>query len=922
MSTQTLKQPIAFMTCANCSGTGKLRTLVCPVCSGFGVGAFQGDNFLYFNVKLTEAIIRGKHVSKVGKKIEKTLAIIVCSLGLASLAWWLLSVGEIVQAFATGSAELFTNLQFWNFQHPLLLFFWISNIPALYIVYQLMQERDGEHFIQPLAYNQSLPYVNDVPWEELKKLHTKKINVFFGIDTETENVLDQAFLLARKFGHNHITSLHMFAVALFCSQKVTAVITRLTISETKLMEGIERQLLAMDKSPYEPFFEREAKEILIEAYATAARNGQKKISPLDLLVPCFDHNPRLAELLYDLETDRTKLTNTVLWVQFSNRLAENYNLYKKMASFKPSSNMDRAYTALETPLLDRFSYDWTLAAKWGRVDLCVERDEEIRKIFDVVEKGQYGMLLVGPFGVGKNSVIGGVAQRMVLENVPTQFQDKRLIEIDIAHLLGGLTPDAAEQRLLQIIVEVARARNIILYIKDIEKIMGITSGQEGSLDMASVLSDAISRGLVYCLASVTDENYQKYIEKSLLGSLMTKVEIKEPDINTAIRMVESKVPLIESKYGIYFSYNSLAEVVNLTARYMHDTYLPGKAISVLESVAVVASRKENKTVDREAIASVITELTHIPVTKLTQDESQSLLNLEEKIHERVIGQDEAVKMVSSALRRARVELRESKRPIANFLFLGPTGVGKTELAKAVSEVYFGREDYMIRVDMSEYQNSDSVNKMIGSPEGVAGYLTEAVRKMPFSLILLDEVEKAHPDILNLFLQVMDDGRLTDGQGKTIDFTNSIIIATSNVGSVLIQQTVREGGNFDSLKEQLINTELVKAMRPELINRFDGVIIFKPLNEDSMIEITKLLVAKVKQRIESKGYLFSVSDAVIKQLAALGFNPEFGARPLRRLLQEKIDDSIATKLLEGGVERRDTIIVNDDLSVSVTKAERI
>lgn len=511
---------------------------------------------------------------------------------------------------------------------------------------------------------------------------------------------------------------------------------------------------------------------------------------------------------------------------------------------------------------------------------------------------------------------------MVLENVPEAFQDKRLIEIDIPHLLGGLTPDAAEQRLLQVVVEVSRARNIILYIKDIEKIMGITSGQEGSLDMASVLADAISRGLVYCLASVTNDNFQKYIEKSLLGSLMARIEIKEPDVNTAIRMVESKVPLIESKYGVYFSYNSLAEVVNLTARYMHDTFLPGKAISVLESVAVVVSRKENKTVDREAIATVITDLTHIPVTKLTQDESQNLLNLEEKIHGRVIGQDEAVKMVASALRRARVELRESKRPIANFLFLGPTGVGKTELAKAVSEVYFGREDYMIRVDMSEYQNSDSVNKMIGSPEGVAGYLTEAVRKMPFSLILLDEVEKAHPDILNLFLQVMDDGRLTDGQGKTIDFTSSIIIATSNVGSSLIQQTVREGKDFAAIKDQLINTELVKAMRPELINRFDGVIIFKPLDKEAMTAITKLLMTKIQHRIEEKGYSFAISDTVIDQLANLGFNPEFGARPLRRLLQEKIDDGIATKLLEGGVERRDTIMVNNDLSISVKKAEEI
>jgi ATP-dependent Clp protease ATP-binding subunit ClpA len=370
---------------------------------------------------------------------------------------------------------------------------------------------------------------------------------------------------------------------------------------------------------------------------------------------------------------------------------------------------------------------------------------------------------------------------------------------------------------------------------------------------------------------------------------------------------------------VYFSYNSLAEVVKLSERYLHDTYLPNKAINILESVAVAVSRKENKTVDREAIAQVITELTHIPISKLTGDESAELLHLETKLHQRVIGQEEAVTMISAALRRARVELRESTRPIANFLFLGPTGVGKTELAKSVAEVYFGQEDYMIRLDMSEYQNSDSLNKMIGSPEGISGYLTEAVRKMPFSLILLDEIEKAHPDILNLFLQVMDDGRLTDGQGKTIDFTNSIIIATSNVGSTLIQKTMREKGDYEVLKEQLINTELVKAMRPELINRFDGVIIFKPLDVEAMIAITKLLLTKIQQRLETKGYLFSVSETAVKKLANLGFNPEFGARPLRRLLQEKIDDAIAIKLLEGKIERRDIIIINDNLEISITKA---
>jgi len=917
-STHSL-QPMALMTCPTCNGTGKFRTLPCRVCSSYGVGVVQKDAFLYFKLHLSKTKIRSKGIKKIADSTIKLFAYLIFIASIFSLGWWLYSVGRIDLLFENADITLISQLQFWKAQHPFLLYFWLGCLPALFIVYRLMYDHEIDHKISPITDIEPLTITPSFTWEEVNTKKIKKINVYQGLDSNSETILDQAYLLARKFNHPEITVLHIFAVALFCSSKVTAVISRLNIPEDKLMKGLEKQLQAIEVKPSEPFISREVKEIMIEAYISAAKNSREKISPLDLLVPCLDHNPSLTELLYDLEIDRDMLLNTVLWIELSEILFKNYHLYKRMAAFKPSSRMDQAYTALETPLLDKFSYDWTLAAKWGRVDLCLERDNEIRKIFDIIEKGQNGILLTGPFGVGKNTIIAGLAQRMVVENVPSQLQDKRLIEIDIAHLLGGLTPDAAEQRLLQVINEVARAKNIILYIKDIEKIMGITSGQEGSLDMASVLADAISRGLIYCLTSVTEENYLKYIEESLLGSLMARIEIKEPDINTAIRMIESKVPLLENKYGVYFSYNSLAEVVKLSERYLHDTYLPNKAINILESVAVAVSRKENKTVDREAIAQVITELTHIPISKLTGDESAELLHLETKLHQRVIGQDEAVTMISAALRRARVELRESTRPIANFLFLGPTGVGKTELAKSVAEVYFGQEDYMIRLDMSEYQNSDSLNKMIGSPEGISGYLTEAVRKMPFSLILLDEIEKAHPDILNLFLQVMDDGRLTDGQGKTIDFTNSIIIATSNVGSTLIQKTMREKGDYEVLKEQLINTELVKAMRPELINRFDGVIIFKPLDVEAMIAITKLLLTKIQQRLETKGYLFSVSETAVKKLANLGFNPEFGARPLRRLLQEKIDDAIAIKLLEGKIERRDIIIINDNLEISITKA---
>jgi len=916
-------QPLPMTICPNCAGSGRLRTLDCSNCGGMGLGIFHNDRFIYFSLLLSAAYIRLKAVKKTVDAGVSIICYIIGLGGIIALAFWLYSVGDITTAIVAMTPTALKRLAFWKEQSPLLFAFWFSLVPVAYAIYRSTRARQNNHTIEPPVYRSSEAAPSAAQdWNELKKKRSKHINAAQAIDEQTQKALEEAYLTASRFQHESIEPIHIFSAALFTSGEVGAIFSRLTVDEKKFVEGLEHQLQSRPRVGGNPMFNASSREIMVEAYANAWDAAQEKIRAIDLIVPAYDRDENLRELLYELEIDRTKLVNVVQWFRVNNQLITQRALYRRLARLKPSTNMDRAYTALATPLLDSFSHDWTLAAKWSRVDLCVARDKEIRQMFDAVESGRYGIVMVGPEGVGKESVLGGIARLMVLENVPKMFQDKRLVEIDIARLIGGSNAAQAEERLLTVIGEVSRARNIILYMRDLEKIMGISSGGEESLDLASVLADAISRGQIYCLASATSEHYSKYIEQSALGSVLAKVEVLEPDVNRAIQMIESKIGYMEAKYGVYFSYHALAEVVSLTDRYIHDKYLPSKAIEVLESVAVKVSRRENKTVDQQSIAEVITEVTKIPVTKLTQDESKSLLNLEEKMHERMIGQEEAVNMVSAALRRARVELREGKRPIANFLFLGPTGVGKTELAKTVAETYFGREDYMIRLDMSEYQNKDSVSKMIGDQTGVQGYLTEAVRKMPFALVLLDEIEKAHPDILNLFLQVMDDGRLTDGQGRTIDFTSSILIATSNVGSALIQENVRAGKSMEAIKEELIEKELVKAMRPELINRFDGVIIFKPLDETNVVSIASLMLKKIAKMLDAKGYGFEISDTAVKQLATLGFEPEFGARPLRRLLQERVEDAIATKILEGGIARRDTIVMDDNLNITIKKAETI
>ncbi|MCD4761693.1 ATP-dependent Clp protease ATP-binding subunit, partial [bacterium] len=707
-------------------------------------------------------------------------------------------------------------------------------------------------------------------------------------------------------------------------EQVAAIFSRLDVSGNKLIEMIKNQIMKYDQGHEKCRFSRTLKEVLVESYIGAHNLGQKKISAKNLIIPCLEKNSDLREVLYDLEIDKQKVFNVLLWFIINEKQVENYRIYRKKAGFKPGTNMDRAYTSVATPLLNQLGYDLTIAAKWGKLEYCVARENEIEKIFQIFESGISGVILAGQVGVGKKTIIDGVAQLMVKEDVPDILKDKRLVELDLARLISGVTPAQAQGRMVAVIDEIARAGNIVLYMDNIESIIGISSGAEESLDLSGVLASALKRKELYCLATATSQNYVKYIEGKTLGTVMSKIDVIEPLGNQAIQIIESKIGQLEGKYKVYFSYNAIEQVIELSSKYIHDRYLPEKAIYILELVAVKVNKKkgDQAVVGREDIAEVLSDLTNIPITKISQTESQQLLNLEDKIHERMINQEVAVKMVADSLRRARAELREGKRPIANFLFLGPTGVGKTELAKTVAEIYFGEETHMIRLDMSEYQHPDSIKKMIGDAQGAVGYLTESVRKTPFSLVLLDELEKADANILNVFLQVMDDGRLTDGQGRTIDFTNSIIIATSNAGALYIQEEIFKGTDIEKIKNELINEYLNKVMRPELINRFDGVIVFEPLSMENVVEIAKLMLKKIETVLLAKGINFNASEEGTRLLAKEGYDPKFGARPLRRIIQDKIENSIANKILANELERRDTVIIDSQANVIIEKGRKL
>lgn len=941
------KLEIQFVACPKCEGHGRTSALGtnCPNCSGIGLGSFLDGVFLYWGRKLGRAGIALRRIERRINLAINLIAYLIGLGGLACLGWWIYRAGVL-----SSGLKIQANLDlyfFWRFKNWVILFFWFGLLSAMFVIYRLSRQEEIKtrikRFKKGALAGQAPQITKNLPnnWAGLKKYkgpkrkgigRIGKLDVAESFSSKAVDILEEAFLLTLKLKQNRLGIIHLF-FSLLSDPETQALFVRLNVDGRKLIDKIKKQIAAL---PPASFSEQEkgikaelsieVKEALIEGYVSAYNSGQGQVRPINLILPCLKRDSDLREILFDLEADEEKVANVLEWFRFNDEIMADYRAYRKKARFKPGTVMDRAYTAVATPVLDHFGHDLVLAAKRGRVGICAARDKEIENIFNIFESGQAGAMLVGPAGVGKRTIVGGLARLMVREEVPKFLRDKRLIEVDVARLVSGADPSEAERRLLVIIDEVAKAGNIVLFINNIENLIGLTAGAEESLELSEVLANALERRELRCLGAATDENYLKYIEGKPLAKAMPKVDISEPVGNQAIRIVESQAGFLEGKYKVYFDYNAIEQAVKLSDKFIHDKYLPAKAIEILEKVAVKAGKeelagKEIRAVSKDDVAEVVSEIAKVPVQKITQSESQRLLNLEDNIHERMIDQEEAVKMVASSLRRARAEMREGKRPIASFLFLGPTGVGKTELAKTVAQIYFGDEKAMIRVDMSEYQHPDSVKKMIGDSTA-KGYLTEAVRRKPFALVLLDEFEKAHPDILNLFLQVMDDGRLTSGQGRTVDFTNSIIIATSNAGSVFIQEQVLAGVDILAIKEALINEHLNKVMKPELINRFDGLIVFKPLSQEDVAAIAKLMLGKTKKMLEAKGMDLEVSPAGLEILAQEGYDPKFGARPLRRLLQDKVEDAIANKIISGELKRRDVIVINDAAEIEVRKGREI
>ncbi|WAL74989.1 ATP-dependent Clp protease ATP-binding subunit [Kitasatospora sp. YST-16] len=720
----------------------------------------------------------------------------------------------------------------------------------------------------------------------------------------------------------------------------------------KLAATIERSLPAGAADPsVDPGLTPAAKRVLIGAHARSQAAGVSYIGPEHVLAALLDDPDSAAGRLLGAQgADASRL--------------------QRGAEAAARGERGQAKAESRTPTLDEYGRDLTEDAKLGRLDPVVGRAEEIEQTVEILSRrSKNNPVLIGEPGVGKTAIVEGLAQRIVSGDVPATLKDRRVVSLDLSGLVAGSKYRGEfEERLKNVIDEVREAADsTVLFIDELHTVVGAGAGGEGAMDAGNMLKPALARGELHVIGATTIDEYRKHIEKDpALERRFQPVLIPEPSVEETVQILEGLRDSYEAHHQVRFTDEALRAAADLSDRYVSDRFLPDKAIDLIdqagarvrlrglgrstevigredelaklrrekdEAVAAEdfsrASELKTRIADLEAqsaeieerregvvsvtvddVADVLSRQTGIPVSQLTEDEKARLLKLEDELHARVIGQDKAVVAVSEAVRRSRAGMADPNRPVGSFLFLGPTGVGKTELAKALAELIFGDEDRLVRFDMSEFQEKHTVSRLVGAPPGYVGYdeagqLTEAVRRRPYSVLLFDEVEKAHPDVFNALLQVLDDGRLTDAQGRTVDFRNTVVIMTSNIGSQLI---LSHKGETEEIRDRLME-ELRGRFLPEFLNRIDDIIVFDALDADDLLRIVDLMLANSERRVKAQGMELEVTAAAKDWLVGKGHQPEFGARPLRRTIQTQLDNRLATMLLGGDLRPGDTIVAD-------------
>ena len=785
---------------------------------------------------------------------------------------------------------------------------------------------------------------------------------------------------AISLGHNYVGSEHiLYGLIKEGAGVASKVLSNQGITEedieTKIIEMIGKEVITSSEALS---FTPRAKRVIENSFIEAKKLGYDYIGTEHLLMGILREGDSIAvRIMIELNVDLPKIYNEII-----NVINETEDISQDKGTNKGAKGSFNS-----TPTLNQFGEDLTKKAVDGKLDPVIGRNEEIQRVIQILSRRtKNNPCLIGEPGVGKTAIVEGLALKINNSDVPEVLKNKRVVCLDISGMVAGAKYRGDfEERIKKALGEIKKAGDVILFIDEIHTIVGAGSA-EGAIDAANILKPMLARGEIQLIGATTIEEYRKYIEKdTALERRFSPVTVNEPTAKDTITILKGIRDKYEAHHNVKITDEAIEAAVNLSVRYINDRYLPDKAIDLIDEASskarlktytepedlkkmqeeidsivkdkeeAVRSQKFEKaaklrdnekalrekyeqeekkwknkktktivTISEENIADVIALWTGIPAKKITEDENSRLRNLEQSLHERVIGQNEAVEAVSKAIRRGRVGLKDPSRPIGSFLFLGPTGVGKTELSKALAESLFGDDNALIRIDMSEYMEPHSISKLIGSPPGYVGFeeggqLTEKIRRKPYSVILFDEIEKAHPDVMNMLLQILDDGRLTDSNGRTVNFKNTVIIMTSNVGARLITdkkslgfsnngEESNEQKDYETTKKEVM-AELKREFRPEFLNRIDEIIVFHKLNDEEISKIIDIMLKEVKNRLSSQKYEIEFTPEVKNLISSKGIDKNFGARPLRRTIQNLIEDKIAEAILDGKVQKGEKVKVD-------------
>ena len=792
--------------------------------------------------------------------------------------------------------------------------------------------------------------------------------------------LDVANKIAIDLGHNYVGTEHiLYGLVKEGSGVACKILENQSINAEKIKNEIIELVGKEEVVEKTLGFTPRTKRVLENSYVEAKKAGYDYIGTEHLLIGTLREGDSIAvRILLDLNVNLPKI-----YGEITNTINELENATGIVNSAKNKNKVN----TVNTPTLQQFGEDLSLKATEGRLDPVIGRDEEIQRIIQILSRRtKNNPCLIGESGVGKTAIVEGLAQKIVASDVPETLKNKRIISMDISGMVAGAKYRGDfEERIKKALSEVKKDGNIILFIDEIHTIVGAGSA-EGAIDAANILKPMLARGEIQLIGTTTVEEYRKFIEKDkALERRFSPINVEEPTEQNTFLILKGLREKYENHHNVKITDEAIEAAVTLSARYINDRFLPDKAIDLIDEASSKARLKyftepekikklqekiektrkykeeavqnqkfetaaelrdkerefkeeldkeeeewKNKntkriiTITEENISEIISNSTGIPSSKISKNENEKLKNLEKELHERIIGQNEAVETVSKAIRRGRAGLKDPNRPIGSFLFLGPTGVGKTELSKALAEVLFGGEKNLIRIDMSEYMEPHSVSKLIGSPPGYVGFeeggqLTEKIRRKPYSVILFDEVEKAHTDVMNILLQMLDDGRLTDSNGRTVDFKNTVIIMTSNIGARSITDKKNLGfgsindnseKDYENIKKDVM-AELKKEFKPELLNRIDEIIVFHKLNDKEIEQIIELMLNEIKERLSKQNIELRVNEEVKTLIAKQGIDKSYGARPLRRTIRNLVEDTLAEAILEDNSKRKIELIVQDE-----------